>query len=43
MKKPIRIDLDGPYYPKTTRFQRLWNWLVLALAMFAVSLWFTDK
>jgi protein involved in sex pheromone biosynthesis len=29
MKKMIRIDLDGPYYPKPTFYQRAWNWLVV--------------
>jgi hypothetical protein len=36
MKKPIRIDLDGPYYPKMTRWQRAWNWAMAALILFAV-------
>jgi protein involved in sex pheromone biosynthesis len=31
MKKMIRIDLDGPYYPKPTFYQRAWNWLVVLL------------
>lgn len=41
MKKPIRIDLDGPYYPKPTFFERLWNWLLLLVAVFLVGAWLT--
>ena len=33
MKKPIRIDLDGPYYPKPSCYQRVWNGLVLAVLL----------
>ena len=41
MKKPIRIDLDGPYYPKQSCFQRVWNFLVLFVLLAAVVLWLT--
>ena len=41
MKKPIRIQLDGPYHPKLTRFQRVWNWLILAVAIGVAALWLT--
>ena len=39
--KPIRIDLDGPYYPKQSCFQRVWNALVLFVLLAAVVLWLT--
>ena len=41
MKKPIRIDLDGPYYPKPTRFQRVWNCLVVFVLLAGLVLWLT--
>jgi len=41
MKKPIRIDVDGPYYPKPTRYQRVWNWLVLLALVIVVGAWLT--
>lgn len=41
MKKPIRIDLDGPYYPKPTLFQRVWNWLVVLSIAVVLAAWLT--
>ena len=41
MKKPIRIEVDGPYYPKPTRYQRAWNWLVLLALVIVVGAWLT--
>jgi len=41
MKKPIRIDLDGPYYPKPTTFQRVWNWLVVLSIAVVLAAWLT--
>ena len=41
MKKPIRIDLDGPYYPKMTTFQRVWNSMILLLVIGGMVLWLT--
>ena len=41
MKKPIRIDLDGPYYPKPTTFQRVWNWLVVLSIAVVFAAWLT--
>ena len=41
MKNPIRIDLDGPYYPKPSRYQRVWNGFVLAVLLTGVVLWLT--
>ena len=39
MKNPIRIDLDGPYYPKPSRYQRVWKGFVLAVLLTGVVLW----
>jgi len=41
MKKPIRIDLDGPYYPKPTTFQRVWNWLIVLSIAVVLAAWLT--
>ena len=41
MKKPIRIDIDGPYYSKPTFAQRVWNWLLLLAAVVVVGAWLT--
>ena len=41
MKKPIRIEVDGPYYPKPTLFQRVWNWLVLLTVVIVAAAWLT--
>ena len=39
MKKIIRIDLDGPYYPKPTVYQRVWNWLLIVSLAVVVVAW----
>jgi hypothetical protein len=39
MKKMIRIDLDGPYYPKPTLYQRVWNCLVVVVIAVGVAAW----
>jgi hypothetical protein len=41
MKKPIRIDLDGPYYPKPTFAQRVWNGLLIVSLAVVVVAWLT--
>jgi protein involved in sex pheromone biosynthesis len=41
MKKMIRIDLDGPYYPKPTLFQRVWNGLLIVSLAVVVVAWLT--
>lgn len=41
MKKPIRIEIDGPYYPKPTLAQRVWNWLLLVAVVIVVAAWLT--
>lgn len=41
MKKPIRIDIDGPYYPKPTFAQRVWNWLLLFAVVVVAGAWLT--
>jgi protein involved in sex pheromone biosynthesis len=39
MKKMIRIDLDGPYYPKPTLYQRVWNCLVVVVIAVGFVAW----
>lgn len=41
MKKPIRIEVEGPYYPKPTRYQRAWNWLVMLAIVGMLLAWLT--
>ena len=41
MKKPIRIDLDGPYYAKPTLAQRVWNGLLIVSLAVIVAAWLT--
>ena len=41
MKKPIRIEVDGPYYPKPTLAQRVWNWLLLVAVVIVGAAWLT--
>ena len=39
MKKMIRIDLDGPYYPKPTLYQRVWSCLAVVVLAVGVVAW----
>ena len=41
MKKMIRIDVDGPYYPKPTVFQRVWYWLIVLSIVVVLAAWLT--
>jgi hypothetical protein len=39
--KRLPFEIEGPYRAKFNRFQRVWNWLILAVAIGVAALWLT--